>query len=168
MLWRRGQAVASVHYYILKSNVLASQCLLCPFALWWLQVDTTISFRTCKLFPIIEELLILIYWDYCCLVVLMSEQRGTFFKQSKSLIMYDTLILNYQACQYFENSLAHLTYQYFDEQLTLLRRYNSTLVIADHNNEALTPITLNTITAATKLGGEVSCLVVGSQCAKVS
>lgn len=52
--------------------------------------------------------------------------------------------------------------------LSLLRRYNSTLVIAEHNNEALTPITLNTITAATKLGGDVSCLVVGSQCGKVA
>ncbi|KAL8606922.1 hypothetical protein ACOMHN_048718 [Nucella lapillus] len=52
--------------------------------------------------------------------------------------------------------------------LSLLRRCNSTLVIAEHNNEALTPITLNTITAATKLGGEVFCLVAGSQCAKVA
>ncbi|XP_076443654.1 electron transfer flavoprotein subunit alpha, mitochondrial-like [Babylonia areolata] len=58
--------------------------------------------------------------------------------------------------------------QTFLRTLSLLRRYNSTLVIAEHNNEALTPITLNTITAATKLGGEVSCLVVGSQCAKVA
>ncbi|XP_005091396.1 electron transfer flavoprotein subunit alpha, mitochondrial [Aplysia californica] len=50
----------------------------------------------------------------------------------------------------------------------LLRRLKSTLVIAEHNNEKLTPVTLNAVTAATKLGGEVSCLVLGSQCAKVA
>ncbi|KAK2164833.1 hypothetical protein LSH36_58g10014 [Paralvinella palmiformis] len=48
----------------------------------------------------------------------------------------------------------------------LLLRFKSTLVIAEHNNEQLTPLTLNAITAAKKLG-EVSCLVAGSQCAKV-
>ncbi|XP_067667143.1 electron transfer flavoprotein subunit alpha, mitochondrial-like [Haliotis asinina] len=48
------------------------------------------------------------------------------------------------------------------------KRFNSTLVVVEHNNEKLTPITLNTITAASKLGGEVSCLVAGSQCAKVA
>jgi len=41
------------------------------------------------------------------------------------------------------------------------------LVVAEHNNGVLTPITLNTITAANKLGGEVSCLVVGADCGKV-
>lgn len=50
----------------------------------------------------------------------------------------------------------------------IFRRLKSTLVIAEHNNEKLTPVTLNTVTAATKLGGEVSCLVLGSQCAKVA
>lgn len=50
----------------------------------------------------------------------------------------------------------------------LFKRLKSTLVIAEHNNEALAPVTLNTITAATKLGGEVSCLVLGSQCTKVA
>lgn len=41
------------------------------------------------------------------------------------------------------------------------------MVIAEHNNEKLTPITLNAITAATKVGGEVSCLVAGTNCGKV-
>jgi len=41
------------------------------------------------------------------------------------------------------------------------------LVVAEHNNGVLTPITLNTITAANKLGGEVSCLVAGADCGKV-
>jgi len=46
-------------------------------------------------------------------------------------------------------------------------RLQSTLVIAEHNNSELTPITLNAITAAKQLGGEVSCLVAGTQCANV-
>ncbi|KAM6245695.1 electron transfer flavoprotein subunit alpha, mitochondrial isoform 2-T2 [Spheniscus humboldti] len=49
---------------------------------------------------------------------------------------------------------------------SLLRRFQSTLVIAEHNNETLTPITLNAITAAKRLGGEVSCLVAGTSCDK--
>lgn len=48
-----------------------------------------------------------------------------------------------------------------------LRRLQSTLVIAEHNNEKLTPITLNTITAAGKLG-DVTCLVAGTNCSKVA
>eukprot|EP00058_Branchiostoma_floridae_P024431 XP_002609921.1 hypothetical protein BRAFLDRAFT_124360 [Branchiostoma floridae] len=50
---------------------------------------------------------------------------------------------------------------------SVLRRLNSTLVIAEHNNEQLTPITLNTITAAAKVGGDIACLVAGSKCASV-
>lgn len=46
-------------------------------------------------------------------------------------------------------------------------RNSSTLVVAEHTNDALTPITLNTVTAATKLGGDVSCLVAGTNCSKV-
>lgn len=40
-------------------------------------------------------------------------------------------------------------------------------MVAEHNNDKLTPITLNAITAASKLGGEVSCLVAGTNCTKV-
>lgn len=40
-------------------------------------------------------------------------------------------------------------------------------MVAEHNNQQLNPITLNTITAASKLG-DVACLVAGSQCAKVA
>uniref|UniRef100_A0A803TNJ9 Electron transfer flavoprotein subunit alpha, mitochondrial n=1 Tax=Anolis carolinensis TaxID=28377 RepID=A0A803TNJ9_ANOCA len=50
----------------------------------------------------------------------------------------------------------------------LLHRFQSTLVIAEHANETLTPITLNTITAAKRIGGEVSCLVAGTNCEKVA
>ncbi|XP_008049138.1 electron transfer flavoprotein subunit alpha, mitochondrial isoform X5 [Carlito syrichta] len=49
-----------------------------------------------------------------------------------------------------------------------LLRFQSTLVIAEHANDSLAPITLNTITAAKRLGGEVSCLVAGTKCDKVA
>ena len=41
------------------------------------------------------------------------------------------------------------------------------MVIAEHDNQKLIPITLNTITAAGKIGGDVTCLVAGTQCSKV-
>ncbi|XP_047542294.1 electron transfer flavoprotein subunit alpha, mitochondrial [Vanessa atalanta] len=45
-----------------------------------------------------------------------------------------------------------------------LRRLQSTLIIAEHNNEVLTPVTQNTLNAAKKIGGEVSVLVAGTKC----
>lgn len=45
-----------------------------------------------------------------------------------------------------------------------LRRLQSTLVIAEHNNEALSAVTQNTLSAAKKIGGDVSILVVGTKC----
>lgn len=48
---------------------------------------------------------------------------------------------------------------------SLLSRFNSTLVIAEHDNSALTPVTLNAITAAKKIGGDVTCFVAGESCA---
>ncbi|KAI1889781.1 hypothetical protein AGOR_G00166470 [Albula goreensis] len=50
---------------------------------------------------------------------------------------------------------------------SLLKRFQSTLVVAEHSNDKLSPITLSAITAANQLGGEVSCLVAGTSCAKV-
>ncbi|CAN8005103.1 unnamed protein product [Ixodes hexagonus] len=44
---------------------------------------------------------------------------------------------------------------------TALSRNNSTLVIADHNEGQLLPSTLSAIAAAKKIGGDVTCLVVG-------
>ena len=43
----------------------------------------------------------------------------------------------------------------------------SVLVIAEHDNASIKSGTLNTITAATKLGGDVHVLVAGSGCAAV-
>lgn len=44
----------------------------------------------------------------------------------------------------------------------------SVLIIAEHDNVNLKPSTLNTITAAKKIGGEVHVLVCGSSCAAVA
>jgi len=49
----------------------------------------------------------------------------------------------------------------------LAHRFQSTLVLAEHNNGKLNPVTLSAITAAQKVGGTVSCLVAGAQCGSV-
>jgi len=51
---------------------------------------------------------------------------------------------------------------------SLIYRCQSTLVVAEHNNEKLNASTLNAITAAKAVGGEVSCLVAGTNCAAVA
>lgn len=53
-------------------------------------------------------------------------------------------------------------------QLGSLIRYESTLVIAEHNNENLLPITCNTLTAAKKIGGDITVLVAGTKCDTVA
>ena len=40
----------------------------------------------------------------------------------------------------------------------------SILVIAEHDNASLKPVTLNVVTAATKIGGDIDVLVAGSNC----
>merc|ERR1739838_292518 len=47
-------------------------------------------------------------------------------------------------------------------------RNQSTLVLVEHNNEKVNPVTLNAITAARALGGEVNCLVAGTSCGGVA
>ena len=42
------------------------------------------------------------------------------------------------------------------------------LVIAEHDNKTVGPITLSAITAAKKLGGDISALVAGTSCGTVS
>lgn len=44
----------------------------------------------------------------------------------------------------------------------------SSLVIADHNNEKLSPLTLSALTAAKKVGGEIVCLVAGTEVGSVA
>jgi len=53
-------------------------------------------------------------------------------------------------------------------QAGVLRRLNSTLVVAEHANNTLNPITLSAITAAKQIGHEITCLVAGSQCKDVA
>lgn len=43
----------------------------------------------------------------------------------------------------------------------------STLIIAEHNGESLTKSTLNAVTAAKAIGGEITALVAGSNASKV-
>lgn len=50
----------------------------------------------------------------------------------------------------------------------LNRRFQSTLVIAEHNEKTLTSITQNAVSAAQKIGGDVTVLVAGTECAAVS
>jgi electron transfer flavoprotein alpha subunit len=52
---------------------------------------------------------------------------------------------------------------------SIQNRLESTLVIVEHNNEVVTPITLNTITAARKIpNNEITLLVAGTNCDKIS
>ena len=46
-------------------------------------------------------------------------------------------------------------------------RFGSSLVLVEHNNETLVPVTLNAVTAASRIGGEIVALVAGTQCGKV-
>ena len=47
-------------------------------------------------------------------------------------------------------------------------RLASTLVLAEHNHGKLTPITLNAVSAAQAVGGEVTALVAGGQVGEVA
>ncbi|KAF2890781.1 hypothetical protein ILUMI_15392 [Ignelater luminosus] len=49
-----------------------------------------------------------------------------------------------------------------------IKRMKSVLVIAEHNNETLTPITRNIVTAAKKIGGELTVLVAGTECSNAA
>lgn len=51
---------------------------------------------------------------------------------------------------------------------SVFRRSKSTLVVAEHNNKVLNPGTLNTISAAKKIGGEITVLVAGTKCGPAS
>ena len=48
-----------------------------------------------------------------------------------------------------------------------LAKPQSTLLLAEHDNCRLSPITLHAITAAGQLGGEVHCLVAATDCGEV-
>ncbi|EEB12172.1 electron transfer flavoprotein subunit alpha, putative [Pediculus humanus corporis] len=48
------------------------------------------------------------------------------------------------------------------------QRFNSTLVVAEHDNSRLLPITQNALTAAKKIGGDITVLVAGTKCDAVA
>lgn len=53
---------------------------------------------------------------------------------------------------------------------TLFNRLKSTLVVVEHDNKQITPITLNAIKAASQIpkNESITCLVIGSDCAEVA
>nr|ABC61672.1 cxpwmw03 [Periplaneta americana] len=66
----------------------------------------------------------------------------------------------------FSSSLRHASKS--PQFCNQLKRFQSTLVIAEHNNEKLSSITQNAITAAKKIGGDISVLVVGTKCGPIA
>jgi len=52
--------------------------------------------------------------------------------------------------------------------LSSLSRQASTLVLAEHDNAKLSPVTLHAITAANSVGGDITCLVAGNNCGDVA
>lgn len=52
----------------------------------------------------------------------------------------------------------------------VLKRLKSTLVIVEHDNQKVTPVTLNAITAAKKIpkNESITCIVAGTNCAKIA
>ncbi|KAK6642652.1 hypothetical protein RUM43_004154 [Polyplax serrata] len=48
------------------------------------------------------------------------------------------------------------------------QRFKSTLVVAEHDNTRLFPITQNTLTAAKSIGGDITVLVAGTKCEAVA
>lgn len=68
----------------------------------------------------------------------------------------------------FPDHPSHAYHVIFPNQATHLHRNASSLVIAEHNGEAVTPLTYNTISAAKQIGGEITALVAGPDCTKVT
>jgi electron transfer flavoprotein alpha subunit len=56
----------------------------------------------------------------------------------------------------------------FTRQIQVSSALRNTLVIAEHNNEALSAITRNSVRAAQKVGNEITVLVAGEKCAAAS
>ncbi|KAG5337379.1 ETFA protein, partial [Acromyrmex charruanus] len=88
---------------------------------------------------------------YCALLPKNTEIKGKFIWYDKTLADW-----NESANHNREHKFASLA------------RYESTLVIAEHNNENLLPLTCNTLTAAKKIGGDITVLVAGTKCQAVA
>jgi electron transfer flavoprotein alpha subunit len=61
-----------------------------------------------------------------------------------------------------------LTSRNLFRSFALQNRFASTLVIAEHDDKKLNPVTLNAITAANKIGHEISVLVAGANSSKIA
>ena len=68
---------------------------------------------------------------------------------------------------YFKISLyrKHAYFSKVSVPLSQWIRNQSTLIVAEHNGENLLQNTRHAVTAAKKLGGDISCIVAGSKCA---
>ena len=53
-------------------------------------------------------------------------------------------------------------------QLSSLSRFQSTLIFAEHDGSNLSPTTLNSVTAAKQMGGDITAIVAGPKCADVA
>ncbi|XP_031826703.1 electron transfer flavoprotein subunit alpha wal [Nomia melanderi] len=56
----------------------------------------------------------------------------------------------------------------FSNKFGTLARYESTLVIAEHNNASVSPVTCNALSAAKKIGGDITVLIAGTKCDPVA
>ncbi|KAK8761717.1 electron transfer flavoprotein subunit alpha wal [Amblyomma americanum] len=65
-------------------------------------------------------------------------------------------------------SIRHFHRRCLFQAVSAACRHNSTLVIADHSGGQMLPSTLNAISAARKIGGEVACLVIGKDVSGVA
>lgn len=61
-----------------------------------------------------------------------------------------------------------MNYFFFFKFWRQAQRFNSTLVVAEHDNSRLLPITQNALTAAKKIGGDITVLVAGTKCDAVA
>jgi hypothetical protein len=59
------------------------------------------------------------------------------------------------------------TFQFSSSLFKLPSRLASTLVIAEHDNKDVLPLTYNSISAAKQIGGDITVLLAGKDCSKV-
>ena len=69
---------------------------------------------------------------------------------------------------FWKNVLLQPYFQQGVAPLSQWARFQSTLIVAEHNGDKLLQNTRHAVTAAKKLGGDISCLVAGSRCTDVA
>ncbi|RHY70918.1 hypothetical protein DYB38_006373 [Aphanomyces astaci] len=91
-----------------------------------------------------------------------SQMQTTKMQGKMNLLVFDNVHVKYTVEA--DNSLC-TTLRSFSRASS---RFASTLVVAEHNGEALTGGTLSAITAASKIGGDITVLVSGSNTANIA